>query len=96
MNCPHCNVELSAEATARLADESKVAIALEPAPGELFDLKTIGSTLANFAKVLAAVGKEVGAPTLTLLERVECDNGKLTFHCIVCRTGNRKVREVVC
>lgn len=92
MKCPNCDASLGT--VANFADDSRIAIAITPAAGEMFDLKTIGGTLTNFAKLLEAVGKEVGQKTIVLLERVEANSdGGLTFHAIVCRTGDRKTRE---
>lgn len=92
--CPKCNTELPVSVVAQIKDESRIAMAVTPADGELFDLRTIGGVLTNFAKVLEACGRQTGFKALVLLEGIDCEpDGKMTFRAIVCRTGNRKVRQ---
>jgi hypothetical protein len=78
LRCPHCGEGFSSEMIAAVKDESRIAMAITPAPGELFDVETIGDVLKNYGKLLRAVGKEMEVKTLVMLERVEAGgDGKL-------------------
>lgn len=93
MNCPHCQGSIDVETVSEAADESRVALSIIPAEGELFDLRTIGGVLTEFSRLVEAAGIQHGTKTIVLLEDVVKEGGgRLAFHAIVCRTGDRKVR----
>ena len=66
--CPHCAQEFHVEAEARLPPETKLRFSITPRPGEMVSASTVGGTMTEMQKLLAAVGRSMGAKTVTLVE----------------------------
>jgi hypothetical protein len=84
--CPKCGEPQTAEMVAKLSRESEVVFTLRPAPNELLGAHTVGGSIDQVAKLLAAVWKEIGVPTEVLVRRVEtAEDGTISATLIVCR-----------
>lgn len=87
--CPKCGEPFGAAFVAKAAAESRIIFEVTPAPGEYFDVATIGGLLVDLSKLLRATSKELGTKAITLLERVDCkEGGAMAFHCIIARGPN--------
>lgn len=86
LECPHCKGKVPFALVSRFANQSRIAFRLVPAPGELLQADTVGSTVVNLQKVLEASGRHVGVPTVVLVEGVDVDGeGGITFKLLVSR-----------
>jgi hypothetical protein len=94
INCPHCDSALSVETVAELANESEIELTLKPAPGEMMGARTVGATIDNMDKMFKAIGKEMGAPTETLVRRIVTDaDGTIRVTLVICRYDEaRRIR----
>ena len=84
--CPKCNEPQTAEMVADLSRQSEVVFTLRPAPHELLGAHTLGGSIESIAKMLAALGKELGVPTEVLVRRVDtAEDGTISATLVVCR-----------
>jgi hypothetical protein len=87
--CPGCGKPLGRVLVAQLKEEHRISYSITPKPGELINTRTLGDTCTHFGKLLEAIGKELGAKTTVLVERIETDDkGEHTIHCLIARVLN--------
>ena len=87
VKCPHCSGEISYSYVAKAADASRMRFALKPMPGEFMTAQVIGNSLAAFGDLLIASGKQLGANTVVLVEKMEngLDPGSIDIHLLAAR-----------
>lgn len=73
--CPHCHEEMSGEMVAQLTEKSTVTFRIVPQEGQLLEAKTVGGTLNSMSGLLAAIGKDAGIATTTLVKSIATDDG---------------------
>jgi hypothetical protein len=94
LRCPHCSERLGLEFVSKLKDTHRISFSIAPKPGEMICAKTLGGTTTQFGKLLEAIGKDLGAKTQVLVERIATDEtGQHFIHCLITRVapfGTRK------
>ena len=89
--CPHCGEELGLEVVSRALEDSRMSFSLTPKEGSLMMADTIGGTLVSMAKMLQAVGKELGVKTKVLVEKVTGEaDGTVKFDLLISRFDKAK------
>lgn len=85
--CPNCKTEIGFQYTAKAADTSRLRYAIKPMPGEYMTAQVVGATLKGIADLLVASGKDLGANSVVLVEKIEngLDPGAIDFHLLVTR-----------
>jgi hypothetical protein len=84
--CPHCSHALSAEVVAQVSNQSIVSMRLCPSPGELMQASTIGGSISSFGQLMEAAGRELRAPTVSLVKSITSDeDGSVTITLLVAR-----------
>lgn len=84
--CPHCEKPLGMDVVANVQAQSKIKYTIWPSAGELMSTRAIGGQITAIGDLLKACGKEAGAPTETLIEKVETGaGGEITIHVLVAR-----------
>jgi hypothetical protein len=58
---------------------------VSPAPGELLNAATVGGSIEGIAKLLCAVGDEMGVKTQVLVENITFASGGMKVHLVVAR-----------
>ncbi|WP_130229318.1 hypothetical protein [Bradyrhizobium sp. Leo121] len=62
-----------------------MSFTIHPNPGELLSARTVGDSITNMEKLLAAVGKEMGVKTNVLVGGLEWNEGCVKVDMIVAR-----------
>lgn len=96
ISCPKCGEELKFAPVAGLSDESRMVFALAASPGEMLSATNAGLALAQFAKLVKGLNKQLGAESEVLVERIETTaEGEIRCHLAVIRfekAASRKAR----
>lgn len=78
--CPHCDGEIHINMTTA-AKGQRMRLRLEAEPGSYLSAALVGGQIADVAKLVSLVGKDVGARIVPLIEKIETDrNGAVTVH----------------
>ena len=83
--CPTCGAALGLETVTKLMNESRVSFVITPHPGEFLQAKTVGGTIAEFAKILTAEDADLGVTTTVVVESVSSSDGEVTVRFLLCR-----------
>ena len=87
MNCPHCDKPIVAKVLAKLAQETEICEVVTIAPGHMLAAKTVGGMLTNFAKLLEAVGKELGEETFVFVKEISLKKQELKIRFVLAGRG---------
>lgn len=85
IKCPHCGEPIGFQMTTKLMSDSRMSFVIHPNKGELLSARTVGDSISNMEKLLAAVGKELGVKTNVLVEGLEWTDGSVKIDFIVAR-----------
>ena len=92
--CPHCSEPLGLQLVSKLYAEHRIAFSIRPKSGEMISTKTLGGCTTEFGKLLESIGKDMGAKTTVLIERLETDEeGQHFIHCLITRVAPLAARK---
>lgn len=92
--CLNCGAPFDLAVYTKAENESRVRFTLTPSPGENFALKNFGGALTALDQTFAAVGKDLGVPTVTILEKIEHHaDGTIEAHLIITRGDKVRARK---
>lgn len=94
VNCSQCGHEMSFETVAEAMDESRMSFTVTPQPGNLISASTIGGTVTQMDKMLRTITRDLGAKTVTLVERVVTeDDGTIRFDLLIARAEGKPAKR---
>jgi hypothetical protein len=84
--CPHCG-EPFAVGLGVLAPgaESRMVFRITPGPGEYLTADHAGQAIAQFGKLLKAIGRDQGVPVEAVIEKMESRDGEISVHVLIAR-----------
>lgn len=85
---------LSLEFMAKIPNETRLSFRITPKEGERVQARTLGGVIEHFGKLLEAVGKDMDARVIALIDSIETlPDGALQTNYLIVRAPDVKPRR---